>query len=403
MDYPVIVEASRTPIGVMGGALKTLHSLDLATEAVSGAVERSRVDPESIEEVIFGHCRQTSDDANIARIAALRAGIPEKASAHTVMRHCASGMTAVHNGAMQIMCGLSEVVLCGGVESMSTCVYYIRDARYGLGNGNQVLVDTLTEGQFAAQPQEIYGRFNMGMTAENIAEMMKISREDQDDFAFRSQTRAVAAIDSGKFEEEILPVTIPAEKKIPAHTVEMDEGPRRGLLREKLATLKPVFRTDGLGTVTAGNSSGRNDGASAILLMSETAAARQGLKPLARVLGMGTAGCDPRTMGLGPVYAVPKALSNAGLRMDDMELIELNEAFAAQSLGCIRMLHWEDRMEQINVNGGAIALGHPSGCSGNRILVTLIHEMRRQQRKYGLATLCVAGGMGQATVIEALY
>ena len=402
MEYPVIVEASRTPIGVMGGALKKLHSLDLATIAIKGSVERSGIDPEQIDEVIFGHCRQSSDDANIARVALLRAGLPEKTTAHTVMRHCASGMTALHNGAMQIMCGLNDVVLCGGVESMSTCIYYIRDARYGLGNGNQVLVDTLTEGQFAAQPQEIYGRFNMGNTAENIAELMGISRDDQDDFAFRSQSRALDAIDSGRFAEEIVPVTIPAEKKIPEHVVDTDEGPRRGLTREKLSTLKPVFRTDGQGTVTAGNSSGRNDGASSILIMSEKKAQALGMKPLARIVGMGTAGCDPRTMGLGPVFAVPKALENSGLSMDDIDLIELNEAFAAQSLGCIRRLHWDDRIDAINVNGGAIALGHPSGCSGNRIIVTLLHEMLRRKSKYGLATLCIAGGMGQATIIEAL-
>lgn len=402
MEQTVIVSGCRTAVGSMGGSLVPLAAVDMATAVLEQAIERSGVDKELVDEVILGQCRQSSDEPNIARISSLRAGIPEKASAHTVMRQCASGMTAVQNGAMQIMCGLSEVVLAGGVESMSNGVFYIRNARYGLGTGNTQLLDAVVESQFQAQPQETYGIFNMGMTAENVARQMGITREEQDLFALESQRRAIGAIDAGRFQEEIIPLTVPQGRKKPPIQFDTDEFPRRDTSLEKLSKLRPVFASDAQGTVTAGNSSGRNDGASAMLLMSESRAKDLGLKPMARILGMGTAGCDPRTMGLGPVYAVPKALKNAGLTMDDIQLIELNEAFAAQSLGCIRLLGWESKRDIINVNGGAIALGHPVGSSGCRILVTLMYEMRRRNLKYGLATLCIAGGMGQATVIELL-
>jgi acetyl-CoA C-acetyltransferase len=260
----------------------------------------------------------------------------------------------------------------------------------------------------------MYGRYNMGATAENIAEMLGITREEQDEFSLMSQQRAIAAIDAGRFKDEIVPITVPQGRKKPPIVFDTDEFPKRDTSLEKMAKLKPcfnithdedgkIFNTSELtGTVTAASSSGRNDGASAMLLMSEEKAKELGLKPIARIIGMGTAGCDPRTMGLGPVYAVPKALKYAGLSMDDIQLIELNEAFAAQSLGCIKQLGWEDKMDIINVNGGAIALGHPVGSSGCRILVTLLYEMRRRGLKYGLATLCIAGGMGQATIIEML-
>lgn len=402
MDQTVIVSGCRTAVGSMGGSLVPLAAADMATAVLEQAMERSGVEKELVDEVILGQCRQSSDEPNIARISSLRAGIPEKASAHTVMRQCASGMTAVQNGAMQIMCGLSEVVLAGGVESMSNGVFYIRNARYGLGTGNVQLLDAVVESQFQAQPQETYGIFNMGMTAENVARQMGISREEQDLFALESQHRAITAIDAGRFQEEIIPLTVPQGRKKPPISFDTDEFPRRDTSLEKLSRLRPVFAADDQGTVTPGNSSGRNDGASAMLLMSESRARELGLKPMARIRGMGTAGCDPKTMGLGPVYSVPKALKNAGLTMDDIQLIELNEAFAAQSLGCIRMLGWENKRNIINVNGGAIALGHPVGSSGCRILVTLMYEMRRRNLKYGLATLCIAGGMGQATVIELL-
>ena len=402
MENVVIVEACRTAVGKMGGALRPLKAVDMAASVIGGVLRRSNISKDAIDEVIIGQCRQSSDDPNIARIASLREGISEAASAHTVMRQCASGMTAVHNGAMQIICGISDVVIAGGVESMSNGIFYIRDGRYGLGTGNTELVDSIVESQFRAQPQEMYGIFNMGMTAENIAEQMGITREEQDEFAIESQRRAIAAIDGGLFKEEIIPVSVPQGGKNPSIIFDIDEFPRRDSSMDKLGRLKPVFRTDGRGSVTAGNSSGRNDGASAMLMMSESKAVQLGYKPIARIIGMGTAGCDPRTMGLGPVYAVPKALKSAGITMEDIQLIELNEAFAAQSIGCIKKLGWEDKKEIINVNGGAIALGHPVGSSGCRIIITLMYEMRRRNLKYGLATLCIAGGMGQATVIEML-
>ena len=408
----VIVEACRTAVGSMGGSLKPVSAYDMACCVMQGILDRSGIDPKEIDEVILGQCRQTSDEPNIARMAALKVGIPESASAHTVMRQCASGMTAVQNGAMQIMTGVSDVVLAGGTESMSNAVFYLRNARWGVGTGNTELVDAVTEGQFRSQPQEMYGRYNMGATAENIAESLGITREEQDAFSMMSQERAIAAIDAGKFKEEIVPITVPQGRKKPPIVFDTDEFPKRDTSLEKMAKLKPcfnithdeegrVFNTSELtGTVTAASSSGRNDGASAMLLMSEEKAKALGLKPLAKIIGMGTAGADPRLMGLGPVYAVPKALKYAGLTMDDIQLIELNEAFAAQSLGCIKQLGWEDKMDIINVNGGAIALGHPVGSSGCRILVTLLYEMKRRSLKYGLATLCIAGGMGQATIIE---
>ena len=410
----VIVEACRTAVGSFGGSLRPVSAYDMACCVMQGILDRSGIDPKEIDEVIMGQCRQTSDEPNIARMAALKVGIPESASAHTVMRQCASGMTAVQNGAMQIMTGVSDVVLAGGTESMSNAVFYIRNARWGVGTGTTELVDAVTEGQFRSQPTEMYGRYNMGATAENIAEMLGITREEQDEFSLMSQQRAIAAIDAGRFKDEIVPITVPQGRKKPPIVFDTDEFPKRDTSLEKMAKLKPcfnithdedgkIFNTSELtGTVTAASSSGRNDGASAMLLMSEEKAKELGLKPIARIIGMGTAGCDPRTMGLGPVYAVPKALKYAGLSMDDIQLIELNEAFAAQSLGCIKQLGWEDKMDIINVNGGAIALGHPVGSSGCRILVTLLYEMRRRGLKYGLATLCIAGGMGQATIIEML-
>jgi acetyl-CoA C-acetyltransferase len=281
-----------------------------------------------------------------------------------------------------------------------------------VGTGTTEFVDALTEGQFKSQPEEIYGSYNMGATAERVAQELGITREEQDAFSLESQRRAIAAIDSGRFKDEIVPLVVPQGKKKDPIVFDTDEFPNRTTNAEKMAKLKPVFNItvteDGkmyntkelTGTVTAGSSSGRNDGASSMLMMSEEKAKELGLKPLAKIIGMGASGCDPQQMGLGPVYAVPKALKHAGLTIDDIQLIELNEAFAAQSLGCIKLLGWEDKMDIINVNGGAIALGHPVGSSGCRIIVTLIHEMKKRGLKYGLATLCIAGGMGQATVIE---
>lgn len=412
MKDVVIVEACRTAVGSMGGSLKPLSAYDLACAALKGVLDRSGIDPKEIDEVILGHCRQTSDDPNIARVAALKVGIPEEVPAYTVMRQCASGMTAVQNGVMSIMCGQNDVVLAGGTESMSNAVFYLRNARWGVGTGNTELVDALTEGQFRSQPQEMYGKYNMGATAENIALEMGITREEQDAFALESQRKAIAAIDAGRFQDEIVPVEVPQGRKKPPIVFDTDEFPRRDTNMEKMAKLKPCFNitkddqgrvygtSELTGTVTAASSSGRNDGASAILLMSAEKAAELGLKPMAKIKAMGTAGVDPRVMGLGPVPATQKALKNAGLALDDIGLIELNEAFAAQSIGCIKQLGLENRMDIINVNGGAIALGHPVGSSGCRIIVSLVHEMKKRGVKYGLATLCIAGGMGQATIVE---
>ncbi len=411
LQNTVIVDACRTAVGKIGGSLKPFSACDLATIVLNGLIERTNLDREVIDEVILGQCRQTSDEPNLARIAALKAGIPEEVPSYTVMRQCASAMTAVLNGSMSIMCGINDVVIAGGAESMSNAVFYLRNDRWGLGTGNNVIIDALTEGQFRSQPEEVYGSFNMGATAENIAKKYNISREEQDTFSISSQIKAANAIRNNTFKDEIIPITIKERKKEP-RIFDTDEFPRLDTNKEKVAKLKPCFNitvdeenrlynsNERTGTVTAASSSGRNDGASAMLLMSENRAAELGVKPMAKIIGMGTAGCDPRLMGLGPVYAVPKALKQAGLTLDDIGLIELNEAFAAQSLGCIKLLGLEDRMDIINVNGGAIALGHPVGSSGCRIIVTLVHEMRRRNVKYGLATLCIAGGMGQATIVE---
>ena len=409
----VIIDGCRTAVGNMGGTLKSIPAVDLATVCLKGIIERTGVDAAQIDDVILGQCRQTSDEPNIARVAALQAGIPVEVPAYTTMRQCASGMTAVHNAYSAIKAGVNELVLAGGTESMSRGVFYIRDARYGVGTGNTELVDAITEGQFRSQPQEVYGSYNMGATAENIALEYGITRQEQDEFSFSSQQKAIAAIDAGKFKDEIVPVVVPQRKKDPI-IFDTDEFPRRDTSLEKMAKLKPVFNIvrdekgrvfntkELTGTVTAASSSGRNDGASVLMLASGEKAAELGVKPIARIIGIGTAGCDPRFMGMGPIYAVPKALKMAGITLDDIGLIELNEAFAAQALICIKKLGLENRMDIINVNGGAVALGHPVGSSGSRIIVTLMYEMKRRGVKYGLATLCIAGGMGQAAVIELL-
>lgn len=398
MREVVIVEACRTAVGKFGGSLKPLQAEDLAQAVMVGALERSGVPASALDEVIFGQCRQSSDCSNIARVAALRAGIGEEVPANTVMCACASGMLATNNGYNSIATGQNDAVLVGGTESMSNGIFYLSNARWGVGTGSTQLKDCLTEAQFTSQPQETYGHFNMGITAENIASRMHISREDQDVFALASQQKALAAVAEGRFKEEIVPVTVPQGRKKDPIVFDTDEFPRATNL-ESLAKLKPAFKKEG-GCVTAGNASGRNDGASALILMSAEKAEELGLKPLAKIRAVASAGVDPRVMGLGPVPATQKALKMAGLTMDDMELIELNEAFAAQSLGCIREMGLEDRMDIINVNGGAIALGHPIGSSGSRIIVTLVHALKARGLKTGLATLCVAGGMGMATIVE---
>ena len=390
----VIVCGLRTAIGRIGGTLKDVAAEELARVVVKGALDRSGLDPALVDEVVMGHARQSSDTPNIARLAALRSGIPEATPAYTVMSQCASGLTSVGSAASDIIAGQCDVAIAGGVESMSTAPFYVRGGRFGFGTGNTLLLDSVTEAQPNSQPQEVYGTFGMGVTAENVAKQFGISREDQDAFAFLSQERAAAAIAEGRFKDEIVPVTIPQRKGEPV-VFETDEYPRQTSL-EKLAALKPAFEEGG--TVTAGNSSGRNDGASAALLMTRKKAGELGLKPGWRLVTYAITGLDPRIMGVGPVYATRKALKQAGMDLGQIGLVELNEAFAAQSVACVRELGLNPDI--VNVNGGAIALGHPIGCSGNRILVTLMHEMKRRGTRYGLATLCVAGGLGAAAIVE---
>jgi len=391
----VIVEGCRTAVGKIGGTLKTVTAEELARVVIKGVLDRSGVDPAKIDEVIFGHARQSSDNPNIARLAALRAGVPEEVPAYTVMRQCASGMTAINNGYNSIVSGQCDVVLAGGTESMSTAPFYIRNGRYGLGTGNTLLLDSVTEVQPNSQPQEMYGTFGMGMTAENVSEKFGVSREAQDKFAMQSQERAAKAIAEGRFKDEIVPVSVPQRRGDPV-IFEVDEFPKLTSL-EKLASLPPAFKEGG--TVSAGNSSGRNDGASAVLIMTESKAKELGLKPLARFVTFANAGLDPRIMGMGPVHATRKALKQANLTVDQIDLIEVNEAFAAQSVASVRELGLDESI--VNVNGGGISLGHPIGSSGCRIIVTLVHEMlKREDAKLGLATLCIAGGLGSACIIE---
>lgn len=394
MREVVVVSAVRTALGSLGGALKNVQPETLATAVIKAAIERAGIDGAVIDEVIFGQAKQTTDAPNIARVAALAAGIPESVPAYSVHRQCASGMQSILNGMQQIQTGYSDVILAGGVESMSTAPFYIRGARFGVGSGNTQLIDPNTESQPKSQPNEIYGTFNMIQTADNIAAKYGITREECDAFALKSQRNAIAAIDAGKFKDEIVPVIIPQKKKAPI-VFEVDEYPKRDTNEEKMAKLKPIFEG---GVTTAGNASGRNDGASAMIIMAKEKADELGLKPLAKVLGAAAAGVDPRIMGTGPIPAARKLLEKLGMQVDDFDLVEINEAFAAQSLACARELNIDP--DKLNVNGGAIALGHPLGCSGNRISTTLIHELGRRNLRYGLASICVAGGLGMAMAFE---
>lgn len=395
MEPVVIVSAVRTPVGTMGGALRDLSAVDLATAVLDAAVERAGVSKAMVDEVILGQAKQSTDAPNIARVASLTAGFPEEVPGYTVHRQCSSGLQAIIDAVWQIQAGYGDVIVAGGVESMSTAPYYLRAARYGYGAGNGELLDPNTESQPRSQPERIYGSFTMGMTAENLAEQYHISREEQDEFALTSHVRAVAAIDAGRFADEIVPVTVPGRKGT-STVVDTDEGPRRDTSLEKMAKLKAVFKQGG--TVTAGNSSSRNDGAAAVVVMSERKAHELGIQPMARFVAAGIAGVNPTIMGIGPVPATRKALARSGLKLEDMGLIELNEAFAAQSLAVVHELDLP--RDLLNVNGGAIALGHPLGCSGTRISVTLLHEMLRRGTRYGLATICVAGGLGVSVIFE---
>ena len=403
MPTPVIVDAIRTPIGALGGALSAVRPDDLAARVIKAILERNALDPALIEEVYMGCANQAGEDnRNVARMALLLAGLPVEVAGVTFNRLCASGLTAVNQAARAIRAGEGEVFIAGGVESMSRAPYSLPKAESAFAFGNLTAYDTALGWRYPnPKMQELYGTEAMGETAENIAEMKpELTRELQDAFAAQSHQRAIAAIDSGKFAEEILPVSIPQRKGEPV-VVTTDERPRRDTTVETLARLRPAFRKNG--TVTAGNSSGLNDGAAALLVMSEEKALELKLKPMARILASAAAGVPPRIMGLGPVGAVHKALGRAGLSLADIRLVELNEAFAVQALAVILELGLSQ--EITNVNGGAIALGHPLGCSGARILTTLLHEMKRRapaepRPYYGLATLCVGVGQGEATIVE---
>lgn len=396
MRKVVIVSAIRTPIGSIGGTIKDIQPEELTKIVIEGAIDRINLDKELLDEVIIGQTKQTTDAPNIARVASLMAKIPKEIPSYTVHRQCASGMQAMLNAIQQIQCGYSDIVLAGGVESMSTAPFYIRGARFGVGNGTTAFVDPNTESQPKSQPKDIYGEFNMIQTADSVAKQYNISREEQDEFALASQLKAIKAIDTGRFKDEIVSVMIPQRKSNPI-IFDTDEYPKRTTNLEKLSKLKPIFE---FGTVTAGNASGRNDGASAVIIMSEQKANELGIKPLVEVISASAAGVDPRIMGIGPIPATRKLLKSTGMKIQDFGLVELNEAFAAQSVACAKELNINP--DVLNVNGGAIALGHPLGCSGTRISTTLIHEMKKRNIEYGLATICIAGGLGMAMAFKNL-
>ncbi|MBS4192373.1 thiolase family protein [Bacillus sp. FJAT-49705] len=389
-DEIVIVSAVRTAIGKFGGTLKDIDSGKLGAMVIREAIQRAGISPECVDEVIMGEVRQSTQSSNMARVAAMRAGVPETASAFTVNRLCASGMQAIGSAVQQIAFGQADVVIAGGAESLSLSPIYLRNSRFG--EGAPILVDSnLENGQ---QPIEIYGpHLGMGMTAENVAERFGISREEQDAFALKSQQRAAEAIKDGKFKDEIVPVEVRQKKN--TILFETDEFPRHTSL-EQLAALKPVFKKDG--SVTAGNACGRNDGAAALVIMSRAKAEELGVKPMAKIVDWATAGVSPEVMGIGPIPAVKKLLTRTGSILSDYGLVELNEAFAAQALAVIRELGLDT--DKLNVNGGAIALGHPLGATGARIVTTLLYEMKRRNEQLGLATLCVGGGQGMAIAIE---
>jgi 3-oxoadipyl-CoA thiolase len=397
MPDAVILDAVRTPIGRYGGVLSGVRPDDLAAHVVSAAVERVGLDPASVEELYMGCTNQAGEDnRNVARMAGLLAGLPVEVPAVTVNRLCASGLEAAVQGARQLRLGDAGLVLAGGVESMSRAPLVTLKPERGFPRGNSELVDTTIGWRFVnPRMEERHSTESMGETAENVAERYGVSREDQDVFALESHRRAVAAADAGRFDDEIVTVDVPQPKGEPV-TVHADEGPRPDTSLERLASLRPVFREGG--TVTAGNSSQINDGAACLVLATEERARELGREPLARIVASGAAGVDPGYMGIGPVPATRKALECAGLKAEDIDLVELNEAFAAQVLASMRELGFDH--DRLNVNGGAIALGHPLGCSGARLLGTLAWELRRRGARYGLATMCIGVGQGLAAVIE---
>jgi acetyl-CoA C-acetyltransferase len=391
MEDAVIVSAVRTPVGTLGGQFKDVPATELGTHAVRAALERAQIKGEDVDEVVLGCVLSAGLGQNPARQAAMGAGIPKEVPSTTINMLCGSGLKSVAIASQMIRAGDADVVVAGGMENMSRAPYLLPDARFGARMGDTKMIDSMIHDGL----QDAFNDIHMGVTAENLAEQYAISREEQDEFAAASQQKAGQAVEKGIFKDEIVPIEVKDKKE--TRLVEADEGPRAGTTAEKLANLKPAFRREN-GTVTAGNASGINDGAAAIVVMSASAAAERGLEPLGTVESYASVGVEPKIMGIGPVPAATKALQKAGLELKDIDLFELNEAFAAQSLAVLRELEIE--RERINTHGGAIALGHPIGASGGRILVTLLHEMRRRDAQRGLATLCVGGGQGQAAIIR---
>ena len=392
MGEIVIASACRTAIGTFGGTLKDVPAAELGAIVVKEAVKRAGIKPEQVDEVIFGNVLQAGLGQNIARQVTLKAGLPIETTAMTINIVCGSGLKSVALAANQILAGESEIVVCGGTENMSAAPYAVPSARWGARMNNSKMIDVMVnDGLWDA-----FNQYHMGITAENVAEKYGITREMQDEFAVASQSKAEAAIKAGKFKDEIVPVVIHGKK---GDTVfDTDEHPKFGTTLEKVAKLKPAFKRDG-GTVTAANASGINDSAAALVVMSKEKADELGIKPLATIVSYATGGVDPSIMGVGPVPAVTKAMARANMTIDDIDLIEANEAFAAQSLAVAQDLKFD--MSKVNVNGGAIALGHPIGASGARILVTLLYELQKREDAHtGLATLCIGGGQGQALIVK---
>jgi 3-oxoadipyl-CoA thiolase len=400
MTEAVIVDAVRTPVGRHGGTLAVIRPDDMAAIVLKALIDRTKIDPAIIEEVYIGCANQAGEDnRNIARMAVLLAGLPQEIPAVTLNRLCASSLAAINLAARSIKAGDGDVFIAGGVESMSRAPWSFAKSSSAFPFGNVTAYDTALGWRYPNEKmQALFPLESMGETAENIYERQnEITREEQDKFAYQSQQRAKAAIESGRFKDEIIPVPIPQRKGDPI-MMDTDEHPRPDTTLDGLAKLKPAFRKNG--SVTAGNSSGLNDGASAVLIMSADKAKELNLKPLARIVAGAAAGVDPRVMGYGPIPASRKALKRAGLTIDQIDLVELNEAFAVQSIACARELGIPN--DKLNVNGGAIALGHPLGCSGARIVTTLVHEMKKRGSRYGLATMCVGVGQGEALIVESL-
>jgi acetyl-CoA C-acetyltransferase len=387
----VIVSAVRTAIGSFGGGLQNVSATTLGGLVIKEALEKAGVQANAVDEVIMGNVLQAGLGQNPARQAAISAGLPQDVPALTINKVCGSGLKAVHLATQAILAGDADVVVAGGMENMSQAPYLLKGARNGFKMGDQKMVDSMIQdGLWCA-----FNDYHMGVTAENLCDKYSISREEQDEFAALSQQKAEAAIQAGRFKDEIVPVEVPGRKG-QVTVFDQDEFPRAGTTAEGLGKLRPAFKKDG--SVTAGNASGINDGAAAVVVMSAQKAEELGVKPLVRIRANANAGVDPSIMGIGPVNAVKKALEKAAVSLEDISLVEANEAFAAQSLAVDRELHFNK--EQLNVNGGAIALGHPIGASGTRILVTLIHEMLKRESSLGLATLCIGGGQGVATIVE---